>query len=228
MRTVAYTTARVGCFCYFYDWINKDPRRLARGDYFVTAGLLGGLVAGIATNPFEIVFTRMQADELYPIQARRNYKNYLDGLMKVSDEAALFRGAAANGLKLGAICASMTSMFDLCKENSYFWFGPSWINRLWSTIIAVTIGTIVSMPFDMIRTRLYTMRPLPNGIMPYSSTFDCLAKILKYECAETKSSNFGSMYAGLEAYWLRLFLICYLSQFALDYYHSNNYVSEFW
>ena len=25
-----------------------------------------------------------------------------------------------------------------------------------------------------------------------------------------------------------MFLICYLSQFALDYYHSANYVSEFW
>ena len=148
--------------------------------------------------------------------------------MKVSDERALMRGATANGLKLGAICASMTSIFDLCKENSYFWFGPSWINRLWSTVIAVTLGTVVSMPFDMIRTRLYTMRPLPNGVMPYSDTFDCLVKILKYECQEAKSSNFGSIYAGLEAYWLRLFLICYLSQFILDFYHRNNYVSEFW
>lgn len=102
--------------------------------------------------------------------------------MKVTDEGALMRGAMANGLKLAAICASMTSIFDLCKENSYFWFGPSWINRLWSTVMAVTIGTVASMPFDMIRTRLYTMRPLPNGAMPYDHTFDCLVKIFKYEC----------------------------------------------
>ena len=27
MRTLAYTTARVWGFLYFYDWINPDPRR---------------------------------------------------------------------------------------------------------------------------------------------------------------------------------------------------------
>ena len=27
MRTVAYTTARIWGFLYFYDWINPDPRR---------------------------------------------------------------------------------------------------------------------------------------------------------------------------------------------------------
>jgi hypothetical protein len=41
-------------------------------------------------------------------------------------------------------------------------------------------------------------------------------------------SNIQSFYAGLEAYYLRLFLICYLSQFALDFYHQRSYVQEFW
>ena len=34
--------------------------------------------------------------------------------------------------------------------------------------------------------------------------------------------------AGFEAYWLRLFLICWLSQYVLDYYHAGNYDPEFW
>lgn len=66
IRTLSYTTARVWGFCYFYDKINTDPRRLARPDYFVAAGLTGGFVAGFATNPVEIVMSRMQADEMYP------------------------------------------------------------------------------------------------------------------------------------------------------------------
>jgi len=140
----------------------------------------------------------------------------------------LFRGAMANGLKLGAICASMTNIFDWCKENSYFFFGPHWINRLWATAVAVSLGTAVSMPFDMIRTRLHTMRPLPTGQMPYEGFIDCLNKIVKYECNTKYSSNFGSFYAGGEAYWIRLFLICYVSQFLLDYYHANHFDQEFW
>jgi hypothetical protein len=59
VRTVAYTTARTWAFTYFYDKVNNDPRRLARPDWFVTAGIPAGLVAGIITNPVDIVFNRM-------------------------------------------------------------------------------------------------------------------------------------------------------------------------
>lgn len=51
---------------------------------------------------------------------------------------------------------------------------------------------------------------------------------MKYECNSKYSSNFQSFYAGLEAYFLRFFLIAYLSQFALDYYHAKHYDEEFW
>jgi hypothetical protein len=180
MRTIGYTTTRVWAFSYFYDKFNKDPRRLARADKLVEAGLLGGVVAGIASNPFEIVFARMQADDLYPERARRNYKGFLDGLQKVMEEKSLFRGSIANGLRVGALCASMTSIFDLCKENSYFFFGPHYINRLFGTVIAALLGIVVSTPFDMVRIRLYTMRPLPNGMHPYTGTFDCLTKVISF------------------------------------------------
>lgn len=190
IRTVAYTTARVWGFTYFYDKINKDPRRLARPDYYVFAGIAGGFIAGVVTNPVDIVFNRMQVDEMYPEAARRNYRHFFDGAYKVMEEGALFRGSLANGCKLAAVCSSMTSIFDWCKENSYFFFGPHWVNRLWATAIAVSVGTAVSMPFDMIRTRLHTMRPLPNGQMPYSGFLNCLAKIMKYECNQHYSSNF--------------------------------------
>lgn len=65
-RTVGYTTARIWGFTYFYDKVNPDPRRVARPDYLVLAGVLGGIIAGVVTNPIDIVFNRMQVDELYP------------------------------------------------------------------------------------------------------------------------------------------------------------------
>ena len=151
---MAYTTARVWGFLYLYDKINKDPRRHARPDYFTLAALGGGVLAGVATNPIDTVFARMQVDELYPDQCKRNYRNILDGLYKVGEEGALFRGSIANGLRIGALVASMTGIFDLAKENSYYFFGPSMINRLFGTACAVTVGTLVSMPLDMVRVRL--------------------------------------------------------------------------
>lgn len=229
-RTMAYTTARVWGFLYFYDWLNPDPRRTARMDYMAMAGLAGGLAAGIAINPIDMVFTRMQADEMYPEAYRRNYKNVVDGLLKVMDEGALFRGALANGLRIGFLAATMTGTYDWCKENSYFFLGPSYLNRLWATGAAVTVGVTASMPFDAIRTRMHTMRPLPDGRLPYTSSFDCGAKMVKFEGSHNAycSNVGGTFFAGAQAYGARLFLVCYLSAFLLDYYQANNYVSEFW
>lgn len=177
IKTLAYTTARVWGFLTFYDWINKDPRRTARPDYYIMAGMAGGFTAGVLTNPLEMVFARQQADEMYHEAYRRNYRSFTHGLMKVVDEGVMFRGAAANGLKYGALCASMTNVYDLVKENTYYWFGPSFINRLVATVCAVSLGHVVAMPFDTIRLRMHLMRPLPTGELPYTSSWDCSVKI---------------------------------------------------
>ena len=118
---------------------------------------------------------------MYPEGYRRNYKSFVDGMIKATDEGVLMRGALANGLKIGAICSSMTGVYDWCKENSYFFLGPSWMTRLWCTAVAAGCGVAASLPFDAVRTRMHTMRPLPNGALPYANSLDCLKKIGYYE-----------------------------------------------
>ena len=154
IKTMAYTTFRVWGFLKFYDCLNPDPRRTARMDWMIMSGLAGGFTAGVITNPVDLVFARMQVDELYPEQCRRNYKNFLDGLMRATDEGVLMRGSVANGLRIGALLASMTNAYDWMKENSYFFFGPWWMNRFVATSLAVALGTATSMPFDAIRVRM--------------------------------------------------------------------------
>lgn len=180
-RTVAYTTARIWGFLYFYDKVNPDPRRNARPSWQVMSGLAGGFVAGVVTNPVDLVFTRQQADAMYPEGYKRNYRSFLHGMMKAADEGVLLRGSFANGIKIGALCASMTNVYDWCKENSYFFLGPSWINRFWATAAATGCGVLFSLPADAIRTRMHTMRPLPDGRMPYKNSMDCLIKTLTTE-----------------------------------------------
>lgn len=228
IRTCTYTTARVWSFLYFYDWINPDPRRVARPDWMVEAGLAGGALAGLITNPIEIVYTRMQADELYPEGFRRNYSSFYDGMIKTWQEGSLFRGAVPNALKLGALCAGMTSIYDWCKESSYWFLGPHWLNRLWAAAAATAVGTVVSMPFDTIRVMMHTMRPLPNGQYPYHSLIDCFYKIMKYQGDVHRHGNFSAFYPGALNYFLRLFLISYVSILLLDVYHGQKHVPEFW
>ena len=133
---------------------------------------------------------------MLPEGYKRNYKHFFDGLMKAVDEGVLMRGALANGCRVAAICASMTNAYDWCKENSYFFLGPSPINRYWATAVAAALGTAASMPFDAIRLRMQTMRPLPDGRLPYQNSYDCAVKMAHFEGQAKHSSNLGCFFAG--------------------------------
>lgn len=82
------------------------------------------------------------------------------------------------------MCA--TGINDWLKENVYFFFGPMPITRIVGTTGGVAAAGVLSMPFDTIRTRMHTMRPLPNGVYPYENSIDCMAKIVKFECSRAK------------------------------------------
>ena len=118
--------------------------------------------------------------------------------------------------------------YDYLKEHMFYFFGPIMPNRLIGTAVGVGCAVAASMPFDAVATRMHTMRPLPNGQMPYLSSIDCFTKILKHECSFEHLSNFGAFYSGGQAYFLRLYLIAIVSQYLLDYYHHSSKVSEYW
>ena len=125
-------------------------------------------------------------------------------MIKVAQEGALFRGALANGMRLGGLGAVSSACYDWMKENQYFFFGPIAMVRIVSTAVGVGAAMVLSLPFDAVRTRLHTMRPLPNGTYPYTGTVDCIAKMLKYECSKKKLSNIPSAFmSGGQAYYMR-------------------------
>jgi len=95
-------------------------------------------------------------------------------MVKVSEEGALFRGAFANGLKLGGTVFLASGILDWMKENTYYFFGPMFLTRFVAITAGCATAFVFSLPFDAIRTRLHTMRPLPNGEMPYNGTIDCM------------------------------------------------------
>ena len=75
---------------------------------------------------------------------------------------------------------------------------------------------------------MHTMRPLPNGKLPYENSVDCFFKMWTYEGNMKYHGNLGCFFSGGQAYAVRLFTICYVSQFLLDWYHGHAMVSEFW
>ena len=102
------------------------------------------------------------------------------------------------------------------------------INRIVATLVASLVASTVSMPFDTLRMRLYTQRPLPNGKWPYEGSLDCLSKIMKYEANIKNNGNLQCLYAGFLPYFGRFFLIALVSQYLLDFYRQGNFIQELW
>jgi hypothetical protein len=102
------------------------------------------------------------------------------------------------------------------------------INRIVATLVASLVASTISMPFDTLRMRLYTQRPLPNGKWPYEGSLDCLSKIIKYEANIKNNGNLQCLYPGFLPYFGRFFLIALVSQYLLDFYRSGNFIQELW
>jgi len=115
-----------------------------------------------------------------------------------------------------------SGILDWVKENTYYFFGPMIITRLAGIAAGCATAMALSMPFDAIRTRLHTMRPLPNGNYPYTGTIDCMSKMIKFEMSWDKQSNYGAFFTGGQPYFLRLFLITFVGVYFLDWYHGTH------
>lgn len=144
------------------------------------ASFAGGFVAGVFTNPVDIVYNRQATDALLPNHIKRNYSSFVDGLMKVNAEGALFRGSIASGWSYGMMIASMSYFYDYAKEFLYWVFGPTnWLRPL-VLLPTVYIGTLCYLPFDNLKVRYHTMTPMPDGTMPYRGFVDTVKKVNHY------------------------------------------------
>ena len=76
-----------------------------------TSGFLGG----IAGNPADVLNVRMQHDAALPVSERRNYKNAIDGLVRITREEgfhALWRGVWPNSIRAVLMTASQLASYD--------------------------------------------------------------------------------------------------------------------
>lgn len=223
-RSLWYGGFRAYFWSLSYNYFNPDPRRSPHWGVSFLAGFLGGFCAGVVANPVDIVYNRQVADALYPQHLQRNYSSFLDGLMKVHAEGALFRGAVSSGVAYGMLNGGMSNAYDYMKEYLYWIFGPTQWLRPVLLLPTCLLGVSLYLPFDNIRTRFHTMTPLPNGEMPYSGFSDALKKIYKYEANQfVYSSPIAMLNGGVPAFW-RLFISLYIGINMTDIAFRYNYM----
>ncbi|KAA0152187.1 hypothetical protein FNF29_04053 [Cafeteria roenbergensis] len=200
MRQAVYGTARLGLHREFSNYLKKQrggeatlPVHLS-----VAASMSSGAIASLIGNPFDVSLVRMQADTMRPKAERRGYTSVFNALSRiVKDEgiARLWRGCLPNVLRAMAMNVGMMASYDQAKGFFNKTVGPGVTANLLSAGAAGFMCAFLSLPFDLIKTRLQSMRIDPaTGKMPYTGVLDCAAQVARKEGPLAFWTGFGAFY----------------------------------
>jgi dicarboxylate transporter 10 len=120
-----------------------------------TSGFLGG----IAGNPADVLNVRMQHDASLPQAERRNYKNAVDGLIRMVREEgskSLWKGVWPNSMRAVLMTASQLASYDgfkrlILKHTS---LKDNLTTHFTSSLMAGFVATTICSPVDVIKTRI--------------------------------------------------------------------------
>lgn len=124
-----------------------------------TSGLLGGIVGNFA----DVLNVRMQHDAALPAAQQRNYKNAVDGLVRMTREEGwrcLFRGVWPNSMRAALMTASQLASYDgfkrfLLEKTT---LEDNLVTHFTASFLAGFVATTVCSPIDVIKTRVMSAR----------------------------------------------------------------------
>lgn len=175
---MTYSTTRFGVYEELKS-VSTTARQNPNFTTLVAMASASGFLGGLAGNPADVINVRMQHDAALPAAERRNYKNAIDGLMRMVREEgvpALFKGVWPNSARAVLMTASQLASYDVfkrlllektsMKDNLTTHFSASFM--------AGFVATTVCSPVDVIKTRVMSSKET-KGI------FILLSDIMKKE-----------------------------------------------
>ncbi|GAA0163040.1 secondary carrier transporter [Lithospermum erythrorhizon] len=141
----------------------------------IASGAFSGALATALTNPVEVVKVRLQMNS----EVRRGPYQELQKIVSEEGMRALWKGVGPAMARAGALTASQLTTYDESKRELMRWTSlrEGFYLHLISSTIAGMVGTIVTAPMDMVKTRLMLQRE-SNEMRLYRSGFHCAYKVL--------------------------------------------------
>ncbi|EME26764.1 Mitochondrial 2-oxoglutarate/malate carrier protein [Galdieria sulphuraria] len=220
LRQVTYTTTRLGVFGVVKEQLSTHSGGSPAFHLKVIAGLTAGACGALVGTPADVVLVRMTADGRLPIEQRRGYKHVFDALIRVVREEGvitLWRGCVPTVGRAMALNAAQLASYDQAKEviidTELLKDGIA--AHISASTISGLIASLVSLPFDVAKTRLQNMETSKGP--PYKGMLDCIWKTTRYE-------GLFSLWKGFIPYFLRLgpqtiFTFIFLEQFKAAYFN---------
>lgn len=85
--------------------------------------------------------------------------------------------------------------------------------RLTASAISGVSVSIISLPFDNVKTKFMKMKKGPDGNFPYAGFFDCFAKSIKNE-------GVTGLWAGLGTFYMRIAPHAMITVLLQDFFHD--------
>uniref|UniRef100_A0A0N5A0L2 Mitochondrial 2-oxoglutarate/malate carrier protein n=1 Tax=Parastrongyloides trichosuri TaxID=131310 RepID=A0A0N5A0L2_PARTI len=199
-RQASYTTTRLGVYTWLFEVANKNygtPNFAIKAGLGMTAGAIGSF----AGNPTEVALIRMTGDGRLPVDQRRNYKNVFDAIFRITKEEGvltLWRGCTPTIMRAMVVNAAQLATYSQAKQmilNSKK-VEDGILCHFLASMVSGLATTIVSMPVDIVKTRIQSMRTI-NGKPEYSGMVDVVKKVIGKE-------GFFALWKGFTPYYMRL------------------------
>ena len=200
LRQALYTSTRLGLFYNLKDRIVKKTGKEPSMFSNVVMSLFSGAVGSLVGNPADLALVRMQSDNNLPPQERRNYKNVGDALIRTVREEGvltLWRGSLPTIVRAMSMNFSLLVPFEETKKLLSPYIENTRLRAITASLIAGACATVLSLPFDNVKTKLQKMKKSPDGTFPYKGVLDCIMKTAQHEGA-------GRLWVGINTYYVRV------------------------
>ena len=159
LRQATYSTTRFGVYESLKQYTAPAP---SFGSLVIIAST-SGFLGGIAGNPADVLNVRMQHDAALPRDQRRNYRNAVDGLVRLIREegwSAMFRGVGPNSARAALMTASQLASYDGIKQTllTQTRLKDNLTTHFWSSIAAGLVATTICSPVDVVKTRIMSAK----------------------------------------------------------------------
>ncbi|WVQ85852.1 hypothetical protein IAT38_008020 [Cryptococcus sp. DSM 104549] len=163
LRQMTYSMTRFAAYDYFKDAIHPSTPGASKGTppawKMALAGSAAGGVAGVVGTPFETLMVRMQADGAKPPEQRYNYRNSVQGFVKMTRDEGIkswTRGMGPNTMRSVLMNMSQLASYDWFKsellKHKVIEDGP--VLHFVASLGAGTVATTVCSPADVIKSRI--------------------------------------------------------------------------
>jgi len=168
----------------------------------IFAGLVASLIGAVASNPFDLLKTRLQSQALGSnavVGYQHGYATLRDGFSRILRQEGplgLWQGTSAAALRQAVGGTTQVTSYSMIKDSFISHrFADTPTTHLASSVATSAVTVTVMNPVDVVRTRIYNQ---PGGKeRSYEGIRDAFVKIVRRE-------GVRGLYKGLTASFMRL------------------------